>query len=63
MQAYSQDLRKRIVQAVKTTGNQTQVAVTFQVSRSTVKRMLKLEQLDPNLTPKKRPGRQSEISV
>ena len=59
--AFSKDLRKRIVQAVKTTGNQTQVAFTFQVSRSTVRRMLKLQQLDPDLTPKKRPGRRSEI--
>ena len=61
MQAYSEDLRKRIVQAVKITGNQTQVAITFQVSRSTVRRLLKLEQLDPDLAPKKRPGRQTQI--
>src|SRR3954468_9517765 len=63
MQAYSQDLRKRIVQAVKTTGNQTQVAITFQVSRSSVKRFLKLEELDQTLAPKKRPGRQRGIAV
>jgi transposase len=63
MEAYSQDLRKRIVQAVKTTGNQTQVAITFQVSRSTVRRYLKLEEHDSELTPKKRPGRHSDIPV
>jgi transposase len=62
MEAFSQDLRKRIVRAVKTTGNQTQVAITFQVSRSTVRRLLKLEQLDPDLAPKKRPGRQGDIA-
>ena len=61
MEAYSKDLRKRIVQAVKTTGNQTQVAITFQVSRSTVRRYLKLEKHDTELTPKKRPGRQRGI--
>ena len=61
MEAYSQDLRKRIVAAVKTTGNQTQVAITFQVSRSTVKRLVKLAQLDPDLAPKDRPGRGSDI--
>ena len=63
MQAYSQDLRKRIVQAVKITYNQTQVAITFQVSRSTVKRYLKLEKLDQALTPKKRPGRHRGIAA
>src|SRR5215218_1275066 len=61
MQAYSQDLRKRIVQAVKTTGNQTQVAFTFQVSRSTVKRYIKLAELDQALAPKKRLGRHRGI--
>jgi transposase len=58
---YSQDLRKRIVAAVKTTDNQTQVAITFQVSRSTVRRYLKLEKQDSELTPKVRPGRGSDI--
>lgn len=61
MNAFSQDLRKRIVKAVETTGNQTQVAITFQVSRSTVRRLLKLEQVDPTLAAKPRPGRQTEI--
>jgi transposase len=61
MEAYSQDLRKKIVGAVKATGNQTQVAALFQVSLSTVKRYLKLAESDPDLTPKKRPGRHSTI--
>jgi transposase len=62
MTAYSQDLRKRIVKAVETTGNQTQVAITFQVSRSTVRRLLKLERVDPTLAAKPHPGRQTEIA-
>ena len=62
MNAYSQDLRKRIIKAVETTGNQTQVATTFQVSRSTVRRLLILEKVDPNLAAKPRPGRQTEIA-
>ena len=62
MKAYSQDLRKRIVKAVETTGNQTQVALTFQVSRSTVRRLLKLELTDPTLASLPRPGRQTEIA-
>lgn len=57
MDAYSQDLRKKIVGAVKATGNQTQGAALFRVSRSTVRHYLKLEAFDPDLTPKKRPGR------
>lgn len=63
MNAYSQDLRKRIVKAVETSGNQTQVAITFQVSRSTVRRLLKLEKVDPTLAAKPRPGRQTEIAL
>ncbi len=63
MKAFSQDLRKRIVQAVQTTGNQSQVARTFQVSRSTVRRLLKLEAQDPELAPKPRPGRQAAIAA
>jgi len=63
MNAYSQDLRQRIIKAVELTGNQTQVAITFQVSRSTVRRLLKLEKVDPTLTAKPRPGRQTEIAA
>jgi len=61
MKAFSQDLRKRIVQAVKTTGNQTQVALTFQVSPSTVQRLLKLELVDPELKPQTIPGRTAKV--
>ncbi len=50
------------MQAVHTTGNQTQVAHTFRVGRSTVKRLLKLAGSDPDLTPKVRPGRQRAIA-
>jgi transposase len=62
MKAYSQDLRKRIVQAVETTGNQTQVALTFKVSRSTVRRLLKLEIIDPDLKPQPLPGRDPKVT-
>ncbi len=62
MKAFSQDLRKRIVQAVKATSNQTQVAITFQVSRSTVKRLLKLQAIDPDLKSQPIPGRNAKIT-
>ena len=63
MNAYSQNLRKRIVKAVETSGNQTQVAITFHFSRSTIRRMLKLEKVDPSLADKPIPGRHPEIAA
>lgn len=65
MKAYSQDLRKRIVQAVETnpTHNQSQVARTFQVSRSTVRRLLKLEAKDPDLKARTSPGRRPKLAA
>ena len=62
MKAYSQDLRIRIVEAVQQTHNQSQVATTFKVSRSTVVRLLKLHAQDPNLPSKTSPGRSTEIA-
>src|SRR3954454_10769457 len=61
MKAYSQDLRQRIVDTVEQTDNKTQTAQTFQVSVSTVKRLIKLKATTGVLDPKPLPGRPTNI--
>ena len=56
MNAYSEDLRKKIVQALRRGMTKTEAARTFSVSRSSVKRYAKLAQEGRSLAPKKRPG-------
>jgi transposase len=56
MNAYSEDLRKKIVDALRRGAAKTEVARAFGVSRSSVKRYAKLAQKGRPLTPKKRPG-------
>ncbi len=57
MNAYSEDLRKKIVQALQRGTTKTETARSFSVSRSSVKRYAKLaEQGRSSLAPKKRPG-------
>jgi transposase len=56
MNAYSEDLRKKIVEALGRGTTKSQAARTFGVSRSSVKRYAKLAQEGRALTPKKRPG-------
>jgi transposase len=56
MNAYSEDLRKKIVQALRRGMTKTEAARTFGVSRSSVKRYAKLAQEGRSLAPKKRPG-------
>ncbi len=56
MNAYSEDLRKKIVEALRRGMTKTEAARTFGVSRSSVKRYAKMAQEGRPLAPKKRPG-------
>jgi transposase len=56
MNAYSEDLRKKIVDALRRGAAKTEVARAFGVSRSSVKRYAKLAEEGRPLAPKKRPG-------
>jgi transposase len=56
MNAYSEDLRKKIVDALRRGAAKTEVARSFGVSRSSVKRYAKLAEEGRPLAPKKRPG-------
>jgi transposase len=56
MNAYCEDLRKKIVGALRRGMTKTEAARTFSVSRSSVKRYAKLAQEGRSLVPKKRPG-------
>jgi transposase len=56
MNAYSEDLRKKIVQALRRGMTKSEAARTFGVSRSSVKRYAKLAEEGRSLVPKKRPG-------
>ncbi len=56
MNAYSEDLRKKIVDALRRGMSKSEAARTFSVSRSSVKRYAKLAEEGRPLAPKKRPG-------
>jgi transposase len=56
MNAYSEDLRKKIVEALRRGMTKTEAARIFGVSRSSVKRYAKLAEEGGPLAPKKRPG-------
>jgi transposase len=56
MNAYSEDLRKKIVEALRRGTTKSEAARAFGVSRSSVKRYAKLAQEGLSLAPKKRPG-------
>lgn len=56
MNAYSVDLRKKIVQALRRGTTKSEAARSFGVSRSSVKRYAKLAEQGRPLAPKKRPG-------
>jgi transposase len=56
MNAYSEDLRKKILQALSRGTTKSEAARTFGVSRSSVKRYAKLAEQGLPLAPKKRPG-------
>jgi transposase len=56
MSAYSEDLRRRIVDAVGGGMSKAQAARTFRVSLSSVKRYVEKAQRGRSLAPRKRPG-------
>jgi transposase len=58
MKAYSEDLRKKVVQAVKQRGiSKSQAARLFSISLSSVKRYLRLANQGESLAPRKGGGR------
>ena len=58
MRAYSEDLRKKIVAAIRERGMpKVEAARTFSVSLSSVKRYVRSARQGESLTPKKSPGR------
>ena len=63
MNAYSEDLRNKIVDALRRGMTNTEAARAFSVSRSSVKRYAKLAEEGPSLAPKKRPGTKPKIDV
>ena len=56
MNPYSEDLRKKIVQALHRGMGKSEAARTFSVSLSSVKRYAKMADQGRSLAPKKRPG-------
>lgn len=56
MNAYSEDLRKKIVEALGRGATKTEATRSFGVSRSSVKRYAKLADEGRPLAPKRRPG-------
>jgi transposase len=61
MNAYSEDLREKIVEALERGMSKSQAARTFSVSLSSVKRYAKLAQQGRSLAPKKRPGSKPKL--
>jgi transposase len=61
MNAYSEDLRKKIVEALERGMGKSQAASTFFVSLSSVKRYCRLAEEGRSLAPKKRPGSKPKL--
>ena len=61
MNAYSEDLREKIVQALERGMGKSQAARTFSVSLSSVKRYAKRAEEGRSLAPKNRPGSKPKI--
>ena len=61
MNAYSEDLRKKIVEALGQGMGKSEAARTFSVSFSSVKRYAKLAEEGRSLAPKKRPGSKPKL--
>ena len=57
MKAYSEDLRQKIVDAVRRGASKRETASLFGVSLSSVKRFTRMEREGVSLVPKKPPGR------
>ena len=61
MNAYSEDLRTKIVEAIRRGTPKSEAARSFGVSFSSVKRYVKLAEEGKSLAPKKRPGSRPKI--
>ena len=61
MNAYSEDIRKKIIEALARGTTKTEAARTFGVSRSSVKRYAKLAEQGRSLTSNKRPASKPKI--
>lgn len=61
MNAYSEDLREKIVEALRRGMGKSQAARTFSVSLSSIKRYAKKAQEGRSLAPKKRPGSKPKL--
>ena len=61
MRAYSEDLRKKVVQAVKRGMKKSEAAYTFGLSLSSLKRYVGAACEGRSLRPKKRPGMRPKI--
>ncbi len=61
MNAYSEDLRKKIVEALRRGMGKSEAARNFGVSLSSVKRYAKMADDGRSLIPKKRPGSQPQM--
>ncbi len=62
MNAYSEDLRKKIIEALHRGMGKSEAARTFSVSLSSVKRYAKMADEGRPLAPKKRPGSRPKTS-
>jgi transposase len=62
MNAYSEDLRMKIVEALGRGMGKSQAARTFSVSLSSVKRYATMAEEGRSLAPKKRPGSKPKLS-
>jgi len=61
MNAYSEDLRRKIVEALWRGMGKSEAARTFSVSLSSIKRYATMAQEGRSLAPKKRPGSKSKL--
>jgi transposase len=61
MNTYSEDLRKKIVEALGRGATKSEAARTFGISRSSVKRYAKLAEEGRPLAPKRRPGLEPKL--
>ncbi len=61
MNAYSEDLREKIIEALGRGMGKSEAARTFSVSLSSVKRYAKLAEEGRSLAPKKRPGSKPKL--
>lgn len=57
MKAYSQDVRQRVLRAIDQDKSQAEVAETFAISTSSIKRYLKARRQSGHVLPKDIPGR------